>query len=95
MHLDICSMHRLTQHRHAATLHVLASWHTTQLVREKGHNQRLGKSGKRYLKGYPDPADECESSAGAAPEPHRCRRIDRKSHTRKTEHARASLVGAD
>jgi hypothetical protein len=102
MHLDICSMHRLTQHRHAATLHVLASWHTTQLVREKGHTQMLGKSGKRYLKGFPDSADECESSAqhvraslvGAGQGPLRYRTIDYNSHSRRTEHVRASLVGA-
>ena len=88
-------MHRLTQHRHTATIHILASWHTTQLVREKGHGHRLGKSEKRYLKGYPDPTDECETPAGATPEPNRCRRIDHKSHTRRMERGRASPAGAD
>ena len=81
MRLDICSMLRLTQHRDAATLHVFASWHTTQRGRKKGRKQRLGKSGRIYLKGYPDPADECESSAGAAIEPLRCRTIDYNSHS--------------
>jgi len=69
-------------------------------VVEKGHNQRLGKSGKRHPKEFGEPVGEPGSLAGAAAEPRRCRRIDRRFHSRRTEHVweslhvRESLVGA-
>jgi hypothetical protein len=63
-------------------------------VGEKGHIQTLGKSGKRHPREFPYPVGECESPAGAASEPPRCRRIDRKSHSRRTGHALVNPAGA-
>lgn len=49
---------------------------------EKGYNRTLGKSGKRYPKGFRYPTSEYESPVGADLEPPRCRRIDCKSLSR-------------
>jgi hypothetical protein len=62
-------------------------------VGEKGHNETLGKSGKRYLKEFPYPVGECESPAGAAAEPPRCRKIDRSPRSRRTAHALVNPAG--
>jgi hypothetical protein len=63
-------------------------------VGEKGHNQTLGKSGKEYPKGSPYPVGECDSTAGAAPEPPDYRRIDRSRHSRRTGRALVNPVVA-
>ena len=49
-------------------------------MKGKGHNQTLGKSGKRYPKGFPYPVSACGSPAGATLEPLRRRRIDYREH---------------
>jgi len=56
-------------------------------VGEKGHNQTLGKSGKRHPNGFPYPDGEWESPAGAALEPPRCQKIDHSRHNQRTGHA--------
>jgi hypothetical protein len=63
-------------------------------VGEKDYNQTLGKSGKRHPKGFPYPVSKCESPAGAALEPPRYQRIDRKSHSQRTGHTLVNPLGA-
>ena len=61
---------------------------------EKGYNQTLGKSGKRYPKGFPYPDSKCESPAGAALEPPRCQTIDYSRHSRRIGHTLVNPAGA-
>jgi len=63
-------------------------------VGEKGYNRTLGKSGKRYPKGSPYPVGEYESPASTVATPPRRRRIDRRSHSRRTGHALVNPAGA-
>ena len=61
-------------------------------MREKGHNQTLGKSGKRHPKGFPYPVGEYGSPAGAVVAPLRCRKLDHSPNSRRR--ALVSSTGA-
>jgi hypothetical protein len=52
-------------------------------VGEKGHNQTLGKSGKRHPKGFPYPVSEYGGPAGAAVAPLHCRKLDHSHYSRR------------
>ena len=65
VHSGIYSKHRLMPRHRVANLHVFAAWHKTCPVGESGHIQKWGKSGRNYLKGFPDFAGELVSPAGS------------------------------
>jgi hypothetical protein len=88
------SKHHLTRHCHVAILHVFANRHTKLLVGEKGHNQTLGKRGKRYPKASLYPVGEWERPACAVAAPVRYQKIDHNHHSRRMGCVLVNIAGA-